>query len=454
METPTATFEKSGAANELAELRVSAKRIPNGEPSRVLVTIQDRGEVQFEREISALDEHDYLEYCDEAATELGVDVDLIEKSIADEVCRARRAILKDQEAEEDAHADEAAVDSEADGFTGDFISLGELLAKRIERQWLVNRVLVEGEVAIVGGPKKTLKTTILIDLAIALAAGGKFLGHFDVPKSRRVVLISGESGEATIQEIGRRVCLMRSRLGLSVPTDKLQLGFHLPRLSCDADLHELRQALRRHHADLVILDPLYLALLVDNPDVNPANIYAMGPLLRAAARACLDVGATPIFAHHTTKASGHSNGRAREALDLEHLSFSGVAEVARQWIVLSRRESFQPDVGASKLWMNVGGSAGHSGLYAIDVEEGVLGAAFGERFWKVSVKPASDAIKDKQLERMREEEAKRQEIIAKRKRSVLECLETISKLVLQHKLESAGMVGERSRSCHGRPSEF
>jgi len=43
------------------------------------------------------------------------------------------------------------------------------------------------------------------------------------------------------------------------------------------------------------------------------------------------------------------------------------------------------DSGRHELWVSIGGSAGQSGLYALDVREGRLGADFKGRVWNVEV---------------------------------------------------------------------
>src|SRR3974390_3509885 len=70
------------------------------------------------------------------------------------------------------------------------------VAEHRQHCWLVDNVLVEGQPAVIGGPKKTLKTTCALDLAISLATGTPFLGHFRVAQPVRVAVLSGENGTA------------------------------------------------------------------------------------------------------------------------------------------------------------------------------------------------------------------------------------------------------------------
>jgi len=53
-----------------------------------------------------------------------------------------------------------------------------------KQTWLVNGVLVAGQPALVGGPKKALKTSVMVDLAVSLGTGSRFLGKFDVQRDQ------------------------------------------------------------------------------------------------------------------------------------------------------------------------------------------------------------------------------------------------------------------------------
>jgi hypothetical protein len=87
--------------------------------------------------------------------------------------------------------------------------------------------LVEGQVAVIGGPQKPLKTSISIDLAVSLASATSWLGHFNCSTVKRVAVISGESGPWALQYVAKRVCAAKG-INLVDLGDNLKWQFHLP----------------------------------------------------------------------------------------------------------------------------------------------------------------------------------------------------------------------------------
>jgi hypothetical protein len=273
-------------------------------------------------------------------------------------------------------------------------------------RWLVRRLLVRDQPAIAGGPKKVLKTSMLVDLAVSLATGTFFLGEFSIPAPVRVALLSGESGQHTLQETARRVCLARG-LTLDQVGDRLLWMFELPQLSAAGELAEMTSGLAADGVEVLLFDPLYLALLAGSAPgaIKTENLFEMGPLLLRITKACLHAGVTPILTHHTTK------GKVPGApLDLEDLAYAGLAEFARQWLLLSRREKYEPGTGQHKLWLQGGGSAGHGGLWSIDIDEGVVDEEFGGRKWDVAVRTGSEERKAEAEHKEDEKETKRRRL--------------------------------------------
>lgn len=250
-------------------------------------------------------------------------------------------------------------------------------------EWLVEEVFVTQQPAVVGGPKKSLKTTFACDLAISLGTGTEFLGHFQVPKARRTAVLSGESGTAVIRETALRICQAKG-----IPLDR-QCGvywrFDLPRLGDEQHLAELTASLVGKNIEVVIIDPLYLCFVGSDRSFSPSNLYDVGPLLYRASKACLDAGATPILIHHATKGSEKRNSKTIEPPELGDLAFAGVAEFARQWLLLSRAKPYEPGKGRHEIVMSVGGSAGHSGFWHVAVSEGSGGKKLSSRRWQVRV---------------------------------------------------------------------
>jgi replicative DNA helicase len=273
-------------------------------------------------------------------------------------------------------------------FKDDLIDAHTFALTDYRQDWIITKILAKGQPAIVGGPKKALKTCLMIDLAVSCATGTPFLGKFKVARPVRTAILSGESGEFTIKETAIRICRARG-LELADIGDQLLFGFKLPKLVSVGDMAALQEILKRRQIELLIIDPLYLSLLAGQgkDGLRAENLYDMGPLLLGIAQACLSVGCTPVLVHHTRKGTT----AATEPLDLDDLAYAGVAEFARQWILVSRRKRYDPDHGLHELWLSVGGSAGHGGLWSMSINEGLIDDFFAGRKWDVEVTTSGEA---------------------------------------------------------------
>lgn len=276
-----------------------------------------------------------------------------------------------------------------------FISSAEFASLDVSHEWMIDRTMVRYEPLILGGPKKSLKTSVVLDLAISLAAGfnTRFLGKFDVEQPYRVGLISGESGKPTLKKKALAVCKVK---GLNLADLKIHWRFRMPSFSVVEERDAVAEYVRENRLEVLIYDPMYLGLFAENSNVNAGNVMQMGPLLQKVADTCLPYDCTPVLVHHTKKLGQKDS---RRPLDLDDMSQSGFAEFARQWILLSRRRDYLDGSGLHELWMRSGGSAGHSSLWGIDVDEGSSKAGIAGERWDVTVRTFSQIKQEKEAEK-------------------------------------------------------
>jgi hypothetical protein len=119
-----------------------------------------------------------------------------------------------------------------------------------------------------------------------------------------------------------------------------------------------------------------------------ANVFVMGRTLRGINECVMDAGATFAGIHHSSKMD------KRTPLDLSDLSGAGWREFARQWMLVNRRSAYADGTGFHELWLKAGGSAGHSGVWAVDIAEGVRTASEG-REWGVTIETRAQHRKSK-----------------------------------------------------------
>lgn len=298
------------------------------------------------------------------------------------------------------------------------ITSQELDAGNYELEYLINGILVHKQPGVIAGPKKSLKTNISIDLALSLASGGKFLNYFQAERAVRVGVMSGESGAATIQETARRIAA--SKQAKLADFTNAFWSFEVPQLGDVLHAAALERFIERHQLEVLILDPTYLMMMGIGSDAG--NLFIVGSFLKSLADVTQRTGCTPILCHHLKKGIADPY----EPAELENIAWAGFQEFVRQWLLLNRRVPYDPvDGGNHGLWASVGGSAGHSGLWGVDIEEGTRQDLAGRR-WDVRVLSAAEAYAARdQAAALQSESTKQRTNDAKRtlqKQSILDAL--------------------------------
>lgn len=139
--------------------------------------------------------------------------------------------------------------------------------------------------------------------------------------------------------------------------------------------------------------------------------------------------------HHFRKNRGDDQ---QEPCSLEELSQAGLAEVARWWILLERRDPYAGD-GRHALWLRVGGSEGHASFWSLDIDEGLTVDSEGNQRttrWETTL----GRVQDAKAEEKRQRETRKALDLEKREG------EHVEKLVLALRKYPAGQTARQLRA--------
>lgn len=302
---------------------------------------------------------------------------------------------KPREKQQNGKRQQTVDESTVKAITYERITAADLDKSVYRQEYIAEDFYLAAQPMIWAGGKKCLKTNGVCDAGISFVSGKPVFGKFTINRRIRVAIMTGESGMATIQETCRRICKAKD-LELA-KLDGLIFSPDLPRIDDVNHQEALRRWLKRDDIECLILDPAYLVV----PAEDNGNLFAQGAMLRNLTEVCADVGVGIILCHHTRK----NLVDPFAAPELEDIAWAGFQEFARQWVLVSRRQKYEPGTGHHELWLNVGGSAGHSSLWALNVDEGTPKDQGGRR-WQVEMLSATEARQDAQ----EKQEAKKQEV--------------------------------------------
>jgi hypothetical protein len=229
-----------------------------------------------------------------------------------------------------------------------------------ETRYLIPGILAAGQTSAMLGSFKTLKTSLALDLAIALASGTPFLGRFPVAETGRVLFLAGDAGLPALQAKARRICAAR---GLSLAAlDNLMISPQVPRLDSQFDLMALEELLLVRKPLLLVIDPADLAL--GNKSRGKSDPTDVRQLLGELTQLADSVACTVLIVQHAKPPR-----RTGDPATLDELAGNGLAECAGQWLLVSRRRPFAVSGGKHELWLTTGNRIGDQGLWEIDVDE-------------------------------------------------------------------------------------
>ena len=241
-------------------------------------------------------------------------------------------------------------------------------------EWLVEGLFSVDQPTIIGAKQKSLKTTLMSDLAVSLASGTPWLGTFQVPRKLRVLFITGEASPAAAIRKIKRAAEHRN-LRFEDFADSLRIeAITFPNLPSLADCEAIARAVEEYNIDVVIIDPLYMGL----QGVNTANLTEVGPAMRQFMEHCRP--ASCIIVHHVKKTALYD-----DAPNLEDLSQAGIAEFAGNYWLMGRMGEYTGD-GLHSLAVRYGGR---------DEQFGLLNLEFDENNWTTKISGLLDHRKVK-----------------------------------------------------------
>jgi len=274
--------------------------------------------------------------------------------------------------------------------------------------WLVEGVFVAEQPTVIGAKQKSLKTTLLSDLVVALATATPWIGKFHVPKKRRVLFITGESSErGSMKRIIRAV---ESRgFGRKDIGDGLRIETRaFPNLPSASDCLDLSNVVQMFGIEVVIVDPLYMGL----QGINSSNLMEVGPALRRFMACCRP--ASMVLAHHVKKTADYT-----DAPNLEDLSQAGIAEFAGNYWLMGRLSEYVGD-GKHELAVRHGGRDDQFGSYKLDFDESEWKADFTSLAdWREQKKMQGEVDKQQQHQRKVDDKVHKEEELYTAKRDIV-----------------------------------
>lgn len=175
---------------------------------------------------------------------------------------------------------------------------------------LIRGILRRGHKMLIAGPSKAGKSFLLIELAIAIAEGSRWLGFSCV--QGKVLYVNLEIDPASCID---RFITIYGRLGFSPPhTENITVwnlrGHALP---LDRLVPILVRRMKDEQFAAVIIDPIYKVITGDEN-----NASDMGAFCNQFDKICTEMGAAAIYCHH------HSKGAQGGKKAMDRASGSGV----------------------------------------------------------------------------------------------------------------------------------
>lgn len=161
-------------------------------------------------------------------------------------------------------------------------------------QWLVDGLWSQGGVGLLGGPPKSCKSWLGLDLALSVASATPCLGHFQVKQAGPVLVYMAEDAGHIVHERLLGLCRHRKLSLKNIPLFFIsEPRIHLDRAT---DRRRLSETVERLAPSLLVLDPLVRVHGCDENDAGAVSSM-LAHLRELQRRFELSI----LLVHHTRK---------------------------------------------------------------------------------------------------------------------------------------------------------
>ena len=224
----------------------------------------------------------------------------------------------------------------------------EMVSEYIPPENLIEKTLVAGQPCIIAAPSKSMKTTIAIHMALSLALGEHFLYLFWIHRPVKVLFMCGKAEAAKLLST-----LAASLHGMGESFESLQdnlwLTTEVPNAKNPETLMAFETQLDEYNPEVVIVDPLTLALNTEQADDQDQMRH-----IELLSKPCSDRGITFVAVAHICEGSREDRMRALA-------NMTGGSKLFAEWMLINREGCFGEGPNRlHKLDIKVGGSLGHA----------------------------------------------------------------------------------------------
>ncbi len=240
----------------------------------------------------------------------------------------------------------------------------ELLEQDRTFRWLARGLLCQPTYGMLGGPRKTLKTYLLLFIGLGVAAGEAIFGQFEVTEPGTVVYYVGEGGRIPMT---RRLERVAEAIGYNLKDLPLFLHFETEPMNSPVFQETLRRDLDELHPAAVIIDPFYA---FHGTEVKAADLHQEGALLSSVSTPCAEAGASLLLGNHFNK-TGTGRG-------LDRITQAGGQEWSDTWMLVSHRTEPDVDLGEFQLLLDIGSRQWGGATWDLDLRIGRFDPDTGE----------------------------------------------------------------------------